>query len=101
MNSKRFITKQNATIEFYGLNASMDALMVNLSQTGAAFLLSNHSFSPNKGDLLNITVKLDTLARTRNVDAEIVWIKGTEIGVCFIPKDEVVERMLNRGPRVQ
>ncbi|MFP5520162.1 MAG: PilZ domain-containing protein [Bdellovibrionia bacterium] len=100
MSAKRFVTNEKATIEIYGINASIHARMINLSTTGAAFRFLAEKFIPNKGDLLNIRVTLPAIAKVRVLDAEVVWINGPQIGVCFINKDEVVEKMMSRGPRL-
>lgn len=96
--AQRFFTQEKAVIEIYGHGGSYAADMVNISQTGASFVLSNQSFAPNKGDLINIKVHLQELHRTRFVDAEVVWTNGTELGVAFVPKDQIVEKMLQRAP---
>lgn len=100
MSAKRFSTKEAATLSIYGTSAHLDANMTNLSQTGALFTLQNLKFKPTKGDLLNITVELKELAKKHTVDAEVIWVNGSEIGVCFVHKDAVVEKMLLRGPRL-
>lgn len=100
MSAKRFYTKESATLSVYGTSASLDANMINLSETGALFTLRNLRFKPHKGDLLNITVELKELSKKHSVDGEVIWVNGQEIGVCFVPKDAVVEKMLVRGPRI-
>ena len=50
-----------------------------------------------KGDLINITVQLDSISKTHNVDAEVVWTSGSGMGVCFVKKEQVVERIFMRS----
>lgn len=98
MNSaKRFLTKERAHIEVYGHIGILEAELKNLSITGAFLEVSQGNYVPQKGDLLNMTVKLGSLQRTHNMAAEVVWSKGLGLGICFINKDQVLERMMAKS----
>lgn len=95
--AKRYPTKETAHIEVYGHIGILVAHLKNLSQTGAFLEVSNGDYVPQKGDLLNMTVSLKDLQRTHNVSAEVVWSKGLGLGICFINKDQILERMMAKG----
>ncbi|WP_374075234.1 PilZ domain-containing protein [Bdellovibrio bacteriovorus] len=95
--AKRFRTKETAHVEVYGHIGILVANLKNLSQTGAFLEVSQGDYVPQKGDLLNLTVNLTSLRRTHNVAAEVVWSKGLGLGICFINKDQVLERMMAKG----
>lgn len=93
-NSKRYVTREQAHVEIYGHIGIVSAQLRNLSQTGAFLEIAKGGYVPKKGDLLSLTVKLDTLKKSHNVAAEVIWSKGLGMGICFISKDEVLERMM-------
>ena len=78
MSAKRYATQELARIEVYGHNSFMTARMKNLSSTGAFFEISQASFLPKAGDLINVTVRLNTLAKERHVSAEVVRVMNFE-----------------------
>lgn len=95
--AKRYQTKEVAQIEVYGHVGVLSANLKNISQTGAFLEIQQGSYIPQKGDLLNMTITLDNLQRTHNVAAEVVWSSDLGLGICFINKDEVLERMMAKG----
>lgn len=95
--AKRYSTKETAHVEVYGHIGILVTNLKNLSQTGAFLEVRQGDYIPKKGDLLNLTVNLTTLRRTHNVAAEVVWSKGLGLGICFINKDQVLERMMAKG----
>lgn len=95
--AKRFQTKETAHIEVYGHIGTLGAQMRNISQTGAFLEVSDGDYIPQKGDLLNLTVILDSLSKTYNLTAEVIWSEGAGLGVCFINKDQVLERMMAKA----
>ncbi|MNJ99802.1 PilZ domain protein [compost metagenome] len=95
--AKRFSTEEAAQVEVYGHVGIMDVQLKNLSKTGAFIEMSQGEYVPQKGDLLNLTVTLDKLQKSHNVDAQVVWSKGAGMGICFITKDEVLERMMAKS----
>lgn len=98
--AQRFITQESAQVEVYGHVGIVDALMKNLSMTGAFIQMKKAEYLPQKGDLLNLTVNLDEIKKSHNVDAQVIWSKGTQLGVAFISKDEVLERMMAKSQNV-
>ncbi|WP_413559963.1 PilZ domain-containing protein [Bdellovibrio sp. HCB209] len=97
MSAKRFQTKENAKLEVYGHIGKSAAEMRNLSATGAYLEVSQGDYIPKKGDLLNLTVELSSLKRVYNVAAEVVWSSGVGLGICFIHKDDILERMMAKA----
>lgn len=95
--AKRYPTKEVAQIEVYGHIGVLVANLRNISQTGAFLEVRKGSYVPKKGDLLNMTVTLGDVQRTHNVSAEVVWSSGLGLGICFINKDEILERMMAKG----
>ncbi|MEN0059247.1 MAG: PilZ domain-containing protein [Bdellovibrio sp.] len=97
----RFPTKETAHIEVYGHMGSLMVHLRNLSRTGACLEVSNKGdYVPQKGDLLNMTVRLSSLQRTHHVTAEVVWTQGMGLGICFIDKGEVLERMMAKSSSI-
>lgn len=95
--AKRYLTKETAQIEVYGHIGVLVANLKNISQTGAFLEVQQGNYVPKKGDLLNMTVTLGDLKRTHNVSAEVVWSSDLGLGICFINKDEILERMMAKG----
>ncbi|MNL63599.1 PilZ domain protein [compost metagenome] len=98
--AKRFVTQELGQVEIYGHVGIMDVQLKNLSQTGAFIEMAKGDYVPKKGDLLNLTVTLDKIKKSHNVDAQVVWSKGFGMGICFISKDEVLERMMAKSDEV-
>jgi hypothetical protein len=98
--AQRYLTQEVALVEVYGHVGIVDATMQNLSLTGAFIQMIDPEYVPQKGDLLNLTVNLDEIQKSHNVDAQVIWTKGSQIGVCFISKDEVLERMMAKSQNV-
>lgn len=96
-SAKRFVTNETAHIEVYGHIGILKASLKNLSATGAHLEVPPGNYVPQKGDLLNMTVQLSSVRRTHNVTAEVVWTEGIGVGICFINKDQVLERMMAKG----
>lgn len=95
--SERFKTSEIAQVEVYGHVGIMVADLCNLSQTGAFLKLRKQGFMPQKGDLVNITVNLSSLNRIHNIDGEVIWTHDLGLGISFINKDDVLERMLAKA----
>ncbi len=97
MIAERYPTQEVADIEIYGNTKKLRAVMKNLSKTGAGLEVVGKDLPIKKGDLINITIQLSSLAKTHNVDAEVVWSDGLALGVSFVSKDEVVQRIFMRS----
>jgi hypothetical protein len=95
--AERYPTQEIADIEIYGHTTKLRAVMRNLSLTGAALEIVGDDKTLRKGDLINITVQLDSIAKIHNVDAEVVWTSGAGMGVCFVKRAQVVERIFMRS----
>lgn len=95
--AKRYPTKEKAHIEVYGHIGSLGAHLKNISETGAFLEVHEGDYIPQKGDLLNLTVTLESLKKTYNLAAEVIWSQGMGLGICFINKDEILERMMAKA----
>lgn len=91
--ARRFVTQELAHIEVYGKNGRIMTKMSNLSMTGAFFEVISPNFSVKKGDIARVTVNLKSLNRTHMVDCEVVWSKGLGVGVQFLKRDELQEKL--------
>lgn len=96
LSPKRFITKENAQLEIYGRPGKIYCRMTNLSQTGAFLEIVNAKYTPKPGELLRMTILLRQVNKTHTLDAEIVWSKGLGLGVVFIKKDQLFEKLSSR-----
>ncbi len=94
---KRFPTKENAQIQVYGQSALIQCRMANLSTTGALLKITNMKALPKQGDIIRLTVALRQVNKTHVVDAEVVWIKGAGVGVSFIKRDQIYEKLAHRA----
>jgi hypothetical protein len=94
---ERFTTHAVAKFEKYGSGEIGDIFMKNLSKSGALFSNSNPTVSFIKGDLIRCIVALKDIGRERIVNAEVVWVKGTDMGVSFVNPDDIWSRLLARN----
>lgn len=95
--SQRFQTKERVNIEVFGRLGTSGAQVKNISLTGAFLELNKGAYGPKKGDLVSLTVKLGELGRTYILSAEVVWTQNLGLGVCFINKEEVLERIVAKS----
>jgi c-di-GMP-binding flagellar brake protein YcgR len=89
--SKRFKTKEKATIKIEGQKAPINVIVGNLSETGASLDLKQGSPLPKKGEIITMIMTLSNLKKTYNISAEVMWVKYTKIGIRFMSKREVVK----------
>lgn len=95
--ARRFHTSEIAHLEVYGRMMRAVCRMKNLSSTGAFLHLTNGEVVPQRGDLIKMTVHLHSLGRSRAVDAEVVWSRGLGFGICFLNKEQLLQRMFQRS----
>ena len=96
LNSERYETKEIAHIEVYGRHrGTMVAKMRNISVTGAFFEMSQSDYVPKQGDMLCVTIHLGSLKKSHVVHAQVVWNRGLGFGAQFMPKEEIVTRMIS------
>jgi hypothetical protein len=96
MISQRFEAQEVAQIEVYGrAHGKIVARLKNISTTGAFFELTQSEYVPKQGDIVCVTFHLESLNRSRVVNAEVVWIRGLGFGAQFLLKDELVSRLLS------
>jgi hypothetical protein len=97
---ERYLTQEKAYLEIFGRMGTLIAEMKNLSITGAFLEILKGDYIPQKGDLMRVTIPLESLGRTRSVNAEVVWGKSLGVGICFLSRQETMTKMLS-GERNQ
>jgi PilZ domain len=93
--AKRFQTNEEISIEIYGQISSLLGKMKNLSKTGARLDIVFGQTIPKQGELLNLTVHLASLDKIRKFDAEVIWHRGNSVGISFISKAKVIEKLIS------
>lgn len=93
--ARRFSTQELAHIEIYGKGGKILTKMGNLSASGAFFEVLSPNFSIKKGDIARVTINLRSLSRVHVVDCEIVWSKGLAVGVQFLKREELQDKLTN------
>lgn len=96
-NTERHLTRERAYLEIYGRMGTLVAELKNLSATGAFLEIQHGDYIPRKGDLIRVTVPLETLGRTHSVNAEVIWGKSLGVGVCFLNRHETMTKMLTQN----
>lgn len=95
--AQRYNTRETAQIEIYGRNGKVFCKLGNLSESGAFLEIVNSNYVPRTGDLIRITVLLRQLNKTHVVDAEIVWARGLGLGICFLKRTQLFEKLSGRA----
>ena len=91
--AKRYNTQEMAVLEVYGRIGKVSCKMSNLSISGACFEIINSSFVPKKGDLIRVSINLGQIKKRYNLEAEVVWIRGLELGITFINRERLLEQL--------
>lgn len=91
------MTRERAYLEIFGRMGTLTAEMKNLSLTGAFLELIQGDYIPQKGDLIRITIPLESLGRSHSVNAEVIWGKSLGFGICFLNREETMTKMLTRN----
>lgn len=94
--AQRYNTKETAQIEVYGRTGKVFCKLGNLSESGAFLEIVNSNYVPRSGDLVRITVLLRQLNKTHVVDAEIIWARGLGLGISFLKRTKLLERLSGR-----
>ncbi len=94
---RRFNTKEIAQLEVYGRMGKVTCKMANLSQSGAFLEIINSTYLPKKGDLVRVTILLRQINKTHVVDAEIIWCRGLGLGLNFLKKNNLLEKLSSRS----
>ena len=97
---KRYLTKEHAQIEVYGRTGKIFCRLVNLSASGAFLEIINSKYTPHQGDVIRVTVTLRQLNKFHHLDAQIVWCKGVGLGICFLKKNEIYEKLASRAAAI-
>ncbi|WP_413290111.1 PilZ domain-containing protein [Bdellovibrio sp. HCB337] len=95
--TERHQTQERAYLEIFGRMGTLIAELKNLSTTGAFLEIIQGDYIPQKGDLMRVTVPLESLGRTHSVNAEVVWGKSLGVGICFLNRQETMTKMLTRN----
>lgn len=93
--ARRFVTQELAHIEIYGKGGKILTKMGNLSASGAFFEVLSPNFTVKKGDIARVTINLRSLNRVHVVDCEVVWSKGLNVGVQFLKREELQDKLTN------
>lgn len=96
MTAHRFLTKEIAQVEIYGRLCELQVKLKNVSTTGAFIEISRGKLIPQPGDLLRMTIPLNSINKKRILNAEVIWSKGLGLGIRFINQKAVVEKMMSR-----
>jgi hypothetical protein len=97
MGSERHQTSERAYLEIYGRMGTLIAELKNLSSTGAFLEILQGDYIPRRGDLIRVTVPLETVGRTHSVNAEVIWGKSLGVGICFLNRQETMTKMLTQN----
>ena len=97
---QRFPTKEKAQFEVYGKSGTVHCRLANLSATGALLEIVTAKNKPQQGDIIRISVNLKQINKTHSLDAEIVWCKESGIGISFLKKDQIYEKLAHRAANV-
>lgn len=95
--TERYMTQERAYLEIFGRMGTLIAEMKNLSLTGAFLEIIQGDYIPQKGDIIRVTVPLESLGRTHSVNAEVVWGKSLGVGICFLNRQETMTKMLTNS----
>jgi len=96
-STERHQTRERAYLEIFGRMGTLIAELRNLSATGAFLEILQGDYIPQKGDLLRVTVPLETVGRTHSVNAEVIWGRSLGVGISFLSRHETMTKMLLRN----
>lgn len=94
LTARRFSTQEVAQIEIYGRIGKIMAKMSNLSTSGAFFEILSPNALIKEGDLARFTVRLQSINKIHIVDCEVIWANLTGLGVRFLRRDELQEKLV-------
>jgi response regulator RpfG family c-di-GMP phosphodiesterase len=95
---KRFITEQEATVEFKYGKGVVSSRVFNMSKTGA-YLELNALQDVSVGETVRVRLELENVSRTYLMPARVVWTQvmgrtgGTGIGIHFTGRGDVKRHM--------
>lgn len=91
--ARRFLTQELAHVEIYGKSGQFLCKIGNLSATGAFLEILNPNFSVESGELIRVTVNLNKVNRVHVIDCVVVWTKTNGIGIHFLKRTELQEKL--------
>lgn len=96
--SQRFITQENAQLELYGKAGSFNAVVKNLSHTGCCLeLLEEIDTQFILGELMQITINLNSIGKKHTLNGELVWNKDYGLGIRFLKKNEIIDKLIQKS----
>lgn len=96
--AQRYPTIEYAHIEVYGRTGKLSGKIKNISLTGALIELNGISgeYVPKEGDLVQMTVDLNSIGKTHHKDAEVMWNDGVCFGIRFVPKNYIIDNLFSK-----
>lgn len=96
--SPRYLTNQRAVVYSSTSPENMEAVLKNLSATGAYFEAEKNSLGLKKEDLIRIQIVITGL-RDYTFNCRVVWVRKLEgdrigVGVGFVDEDTALEELL-------
>lgn len=85
---KRYQTNETAFLRVRGYLENLMCVMENVSLTGAKLRVSNTSYLPKTQEKVKVTLHLRSINKTHRIYAQVVWVKGLDIGLKFIAPGE-------------
>ncbi|MCX7979306.1 MAG: PilZ domain-containing protein [Bdellovibrionaceae bacterium] len=96
--AERFLTREVGHVEVFGREGGgFPVSMLNVSKTGAFFEAVRAEALPKAGDLVQVTLHLNQLGKSRSLHGEVVWTKNLGFGVKFLSKSMVWDKVLSRS----
>jgi hypothetical protein len=92
----RYATKETAHLEIFGQLGHIMGNLKNVSKTGALVEIPNNEQTLDRGDVVHMTIHLFSLKKTHIVHAEVIWNRGGSIGLHFVKKDQILEKMFSK-----
>ncbi|MBL7670578.1 MAG: PilZ domain-containing protein [Bdellovibrionaceae bacterium] len=94
--SPRYPTRETAHIEIFGQLGHIMGNLKNVSKTGALVELPDSTRALTHGDVVHMTIHLFSLKKTHIVHAEVIWNSGSSVGLQFVKKDQILEKMFSK-----
>jgi Tfp pilus assembly protein PilZ len=95
----RYATNQEVVLKKMDGEPALNAVMKNLSISGAYLESQNLSAEVKAGDMLKIEVELGDAKKGYVFDVKVVWLKPIDentrsLGVTFVERDEIYNSLL-------
>lgn len=80
----RYETNEKVVVTPIGAQKALASNLKNLSHSGACIQVQKGTHSLRSGDLVALTVLLSKVEKTHYLSAEVVWVRGNELGLRFV-----------------